>query len=109
LGPVLEKVAAAKGGAFVLAKVNVEEAQNLAQYFGIEGVPTVHALKDGQFIEGFVGLPSEEHIKEFFGQILPSETETSLKEAQALEASQPDQAENIYRIVLAKEPDHELA
>lgn len=109
LGPVLEKVAAAKGGAFVLAKVNVEEAQNLAEYFGIEGVPTVHALKDGQFIQGFVGLPGEEQIKEFFSQILPSETETSLKEAQALETSKPDQAENIYRIVLSKEPDHELA
>ncbi len=109
LGPVLEKIAEAKAGAFVLAKVNIDEAQNLAGYFGIEGVPTVHALKDGQFIQGFSGIPDEETIKLFFGQILPSDTENALKEAQALEATDPAKAEKIYREILAKDADHEPA
>ncbi len=89
--------------------MNIDECQNLASYFGIEGVPTIHALKDGQFVPGFTGIPEEEQIKEFFGQLLPSDTENSLNEAKALEATNADQAENIYRIVLSKEPDHELA
>jgi putative thioredoxin len=109
LGPVLEKVASAKAGAFVLAKINIDECQNLASYFGIEGVPTVHALKDGQFIQGFVGIPGDEQIKEFFGQLMPSETENAITEAQALETTKPDQAENMYRIVLSGEPDNEPA
>jgi len=109
LGPVLEKIAEAKAGAFVLAKINIDESQNLASYFGIEGVPTVHALKDGQFIQGFVGIPDEETMKEFFGQILPSDTENALKEAHELEAADPAKSEKIYREILTKDPDHEPA
>jgi putative thioredoxin len=109
LGPVLEKIAEAKAGAFVLAKVNIDESQNLAGYFGIEGVPTVHALKDGQFIQGFAGIPDEQVMKEFFGLILPSETENAVKEAHELETTDSAKSEKIYREILTKEPDNELA
>jgi putative thioredoxin len=109
LGPVLEKIAEAKAGAFVLAKINIDECQNLAGYFGIEGVPTVHALKDGQFIQGFAGIPDEQVMKEFFGQILPSEAENALKDAQSLEQTDPAGSERIYRDILSKDPDHEPA
>ncbi|MCE9534372.1 MAG: tetratricopeptide repeat protein, partial [Planctomycetes bacterium] len=109
LGPVLESVTRAKAGQFVLAKVNIDESPNLAQHFGIESVPTVHALRDGQFIPGFVGIPTEEQVKDFFDQILPSETDNSIKEAQALEATNPAEAEKIYRSILTPQPDHELA
>jgi len=109
LGPVLEKIAAAKGGAFVLAKVNIDESPNLAGNFGIEGVPTVHALKNEEFIQGFVGIPTEEQVKDFFGQVLPSEAEIALQEAAAIEASDPVQAENMYRLILSENADHEMA
>lgn len=109
LGPVLEKIAEAKQGAFVLAKVNIDESQNLAGYFGVESIPTVHAMKDGQFIPGFVGIPEEEQIKEFFGAFLPSETDNAVKEAKELEANNAAKAESIYRGILVKEPDNELA
>jgi thiol-disulfide isomerase/thioredoxin len=39
LGPVLEKVIDEQNGAVLLAKVNVDEAQNLAMTWGIEGIP----------------------------------------------------------------------
>ena len=97
LGPVLEKIAEAKAGAFVLAKINIDEAQNLAGYFGIESIPTVHAIKNGEFIQGFTGIPDEQQIKDFFGQILPSDAENALKEAQSLETTDPAQAESVYR------------
>jgi putative thioredoxin len=109
LGPLLEKIAEAKAGAFVLAKVNVDEAQELASYFRVEGIPTVHAIRDGQYIPGFTGIPTEEEMKNFFDQLLPSETDNTIKEAHGLEATEPEQAENMYRIVLSQQPDNELA
>lgn len=109
LGPLLEKIAEAKAGAFVLAKVNIDEAQELASYFRVEGIPTVHAIRDGQFIPGFTGIPTEEEMKAFFDQLSPSETDNAIKEAQGLEAAQPEQAEKIYRSVCSKQPENELA
>ena len=107
LGPVLEKITEAKAGAFVLAKINIDEAPNIAGYFGIESIPTVHAVKNGEFIQGFTGIPDEQQIKDFFGQILPSDAENALGAAQALETADPVKAESAYRGLLAKEPDDE--
>jgi len=109
LTPVLEKATAAKGGAYVLAKVNIDEAQNLAQYFGIEGVPTVHAIRDSQFIQGFTGIPTEEQIKDFFDQVLPSAADNAVKEAGNLEAISPDEAEAVYRKTLETDSESESA
>lgn len=109
LGPMLEALAAEFAGAFVLAKVNVDEAQNLAGYFQVEGIPTVHYVRDGKVFQGFQGVLSQEELREFIKQVFPSEADNVLKEAVALETSDPQQAEKHYREILAKEPDHELA
>ncbi|HEX4853752.1 thioredoxin family protein, partial [Arenimonas sp.] len=53
LGPVLEKLAAEFNGGFVLAKVDVDQEQQLAGYFQIKSVPTVMLVKGGQIVDGF--------------------------------------------------------
>ena len=57
--PILEKVAAAVGGKAVIAKVNVDEAPELAAKFGIRSIPTLILLKDGENKQQFVGLQQE--------------------------------------------------
>ncbi|MBP9644534.1 MAG: co-chaperone YbbN, partial [Pseudoxanthomonas sp.] len=47
LGPVLEKLAGEYGGAFVLAKVDVDKEQQVAAAFQIRSVPTVFLLVGG--------------------------------------------------------------
>jgi thioredoxin 1 len=58
LAPTLEGIAKAYDGRLKVAKVNVDEAQELAATHGIRGVPTLLFFKDREVVDGVVGLPS---------------------------------------------------
>jgi putative thioredoxin len=65
LGPILEKLAEEFGGAFRLAKVDVEAEQELGAAFQIRSIPTVVLVKDGQLVDGFQGALPEGQLREF--------------------------------------------
>ncbi len=65
LGPVLEKLEAAYGGAFKLVKVNTEEEPDLATAFGVRSIPMVVLMQGGQPVDGFVGALPESQIRQF--------------------------------------------
>jgi putative thioredoxin len=109
LGPLLEKAAAVRQGGFVLAKVNIDEAQRLAAYFRIESIPAVLAFKDGQAVNGFVGLVSEEELKGFLDDLSGPAPGDPLVEAAAVEESDPARAEAIYREVLTTDEKNDPA
>lgn len=56
LGPVLDQVAAEIGDEAVIAKVNIDEEQDLAVKFGVRSIPAMFILKDGEVMESFVGV-----------------------------------------------------
>ena len=97
LGPMLEREVEARGGAVRLAKVNVDEAQELAAAFRIEGIPAVKAFRDGQVWREFVGLLPEEYLRAFLDEVVPSAADRMASQAAALEASDPAAAERLYR------------
>ena len=68
LGPVLEKLAGEYGGAFVLAKVDVDKEQQVAAAFQIRSVPTVFLLVGGQPVDGFQGALPEGQLRQFLQQ-----------------------------------------
>ena len=51
LKPVLEKLATEYQGKFILAKVNSDENQELAQRYGVRGIPNVKAFVNGELAE----------------------------------------------------------
>jgi putative thioredoxin len=63
LMPVLAKLAGEYGGAFLLAKVNTDDNQQIAMQCGIRSLPTVVLIKDGQIVDGFVGVQPENAIR----------------------------------------------
>lgn len=65
LGPLLEKLAADYNGAFLLAKVDVDQEQELGTAFQIRSVPTVMLVKGGQLVDGFPGALPEAQLREF--------------------------------------------
>ena len=55
LGPVLEQVVVALGPSVVLAKVNVDDNQDLAAAFRVQGIPAVKLVRSGQLVDEFTG------------------------------------------------------
>jgi putative thioredoxin len=106
LGPMLEKMAADRKGTFVLAKVNVDEAQRLAMYFRIESIPAVLAFKDGQPVNGFVGLLPDQELKQFIDDLTGPAAGDPLVQAAALESTDPARAEKIYRDAVATDDNN---
>ncbi|MGH7789329.1 MAG: thioredoxin domain-containing protein, partial [Candidatus Binatia bacterium] len=110
LGPLLERLATEHEGAFVLAKVNVDEAQGLAQAFKAQSIPMVVGIRDGALVAHFVGAQPEPEVRNFLARLLPSEGERLAVEAAALRAAgQTVQAEAGFRSALELEPRAEPA
>ncbi len=72
LMPMLEKIATEYQGAFLLAKVNADEQQNIAQQFGVRSLPTVMVIKDGQPVDGFAGAQPETAVRQMLEKYLPA-------------------------------------
>jgi putative thioredoxin len=75
LKPVLEKLAAEYGGKFLLAKVNSDENQSLAQRYGVRGIPSVKAFVRGEVVDEFSGALPESDVRRFLDRVIPSPAE----------------------------------
>jgi putative thioredoxin len=86
LMPLLEKLAEEYQGQFLLAKVNADEQQGIAQQLGVKSLPTVMVIKEGQPVDGFVGAQPESQIREILDKYLPKPWDGLLQQAQELMA-----------------------
>ena len=107
LGPVLERLAEEYGGKFLLAKVNVDENQELAAGFGIQGIPAVKVFKDGALAAEFTGALPEAGVREILERVVPSREDELAAEADGLWArGDAGTALEIYQQVLEESPHH---
>ena len=98
LSPLLERIAIEAGGAFRLAKINVDQSPNLAIRYGVQGIPAVKALREGKVVAEFVGSQPEPVVRRFIERLVPSEADIAINAAQSLLATRHwDEAESAFR------------
>jgi putative thioredoxin len=77
--PLLEKLAIEYN--FTLVKVDIDQNPDLAQKYGVEGVPDVRIVSKGEILPGFVGALPEASLRDLFLRLgLRSELESGLAE-----------------------------
>lgn len=112
LSPVLEKLAAEYGGAWVLAKIDVDTNPRIAQMFRVQGIPMVYAVVGGQPVDAFTGVVPESQLRPWLdavlnaaGQEVAKPEDPRLAEAdQALVSGDLDAAERAYQKILSESP-----
>jgi thioredoxin len=74
LGPVLERETAERDGQLVLAKVDVDANQELAERYAVRGIPAVKAFRNGHVAAEFVGALPPAAVAQFLDELTaPSE------------------------------------
>jgi len=63
IDPVLDELAGELSGKIKIAKVNVEEGQDLAAKFHIHSIPNLLVFKDGVVQEQIVGAPRKADLQ----------------------------------------------
>jgi putative thioredoxin len=136
LSPVLERLAGAAGGSWILAKIDTEANQRIAQALQVQSIPAVFAVIGGQILPGFQGALPEPQVREFIGAVLEAARQAGLPEVgaaaepqdaeeqpppeepedprfaaaeEALDAGDYALAEERYQAILDQEPGNELA
>jgi len=66
LEPVVETLAGETDA--TVAKVDVDANQQLAQSYGVRGVPTLVLFADGEQVEEIVGVQGEEQLRSLVGR-----------------------------------------
>ena len=110
LGPMLERLALESQGAFRLAKVDVDNNPKLAKQYNVYSIPSVKAFRDGRVVAEFVGVIPEPKLREFIRGLAPSELDLALEKGLSmLKLEQWRSAEQVFRQVLAQNPQHPTA
>ena len=105
LGPALEELAASAAGRWELVKLNTDEQPDVAEDYGIRGIPAVKLFHRGEVIAEFVGALGREDVRRWLDANLP---DARLERLEAIMAQWPDRgpalADELERFV-AEQPD----
>jgi len=131
LSPVLERLAQEGGGSWVLAKIDVDSNQAIAQALRVQSIPSVKAVFQGQILGEFTGALPEAQVRQFVQAVveatsgaaaagpggtngaapLPEEPEDPrvVEAEDATARGDFDEAARRYREILAADPAHPRA
>ena len=113
LGPMLEAEVRAANGEVLLAKINMDENQELATALRIQSIPTIYAFFAGRPLDAFQGALPAPQVKEFVEKLVQVAKQAkpgaidvpeSLKvAAQALADGDARTAQSIYSHILSQD------
>lgn len=122
LGPVLEDLAGTAAGRWELVKLNTESQPDIAQAYGVRGIPNVKLFRDGRPVAEFTGALPPDEVRRWLDGQLPDERVEKVEsiagrwvaagsaiaaELEALENAHPDLARAKLRLaqaIVAEDP-----
>ena len=109
LTPILEKVVNKKNGKIILAKINVDENQEISSQLNIQSIPTVYGFVDGKPIDAFQGAQAESKIDAMVDKMIEAtpgnEIPKIIEEAHQLFADQKfEESLKLYESLIAMDP-----
>ena len=106
LKPILEKLVNEYQGKFILAKLNSEEHQDLAQQFGVRSIPTVKAIYRGKLLNEFSGALPESEVRKFIDSVIPSPTDDlRMQASEQIQQGNIEQAHALLDQAIALDPE----
>lgn len=106
LMPILEKLAVEFDGRFILMKINVDELPEIAGAFGVQSVPYVVALVNGQPASQLPGVVPEPQLREWLESFCASPAVEAYNAGQQAEgAGDLETAEQNFRTAVDLEPE----
>jgi len=70
IAPIIEELAGEMEGKAVIAKVDIDKAQEVASNFQVTSIPTLILFKDGKEVERVVGVKDKQSLSEMIGKVL---------------------------------------
>lgn len=70
IAPILDEIAEEQGDALSIAKVNVDEAGEIAQRYQVMSIPTLLVFKDGEVAKRMVGASGKAKLMEDLAEFL---------------------------------------
>lgn len=72
VAPILDKIANEKAGKLLVAKVNTDENPQWAMKYGVQGIPTMLFIANGEVVHQQVGALPESMLRKVLDQFLES-------------------------------------
>ncbi len=91
LSPILERLAAADGGTWLLAKIDLDANPQLGQAFQVQSIPAVFAVVKGQPIPLFQGALPEAQVREYLDELLRVAEANGVSGRLSLDGAAPQQ------------------
>ena len=70
VAPILDRIAEDFNGELIIAKVNTDENPEWAMKFGIQGIPTMLFIRDGEVVREQIGALPETLLREMVDGLL---------------------------------------
>src|SRR5215213_791450 len=118
LAPVIEQAVDAHPGKIELAKLDTEANRATAARYGIRGLPTVKAFRNGDVVDEFTGAQPPLVVERFVAGLVPTEAdelaatgdEESLRRALEVDPGHASARRELARVLLSRgEPGEALA
>ena len=110
LSPILEKLAEKFKDQWKLVKIDSDKNPDIAEKYGVRGIPNVKLFVDGEVVNEFTGALPENMVMDWLAKAIPGKNQKSLDEAKTLLSNnEKAKAVKLLKKISAEEPENEEA